>query len=106
MQIYSMENLFPAQKSMGWPILGNYRYPWEVLPHIGAGILQLGALLPEDMYDHPSETVWIAKSAKIAPSASITGPCIIGPGTEVRHCAFIRGNALVGEGCVVGNSTD
>ncbi len=36
----------------------------------------------------------------------MNGPCIIGERTEVRQCAFIRGNALVGDDCVVGNSTE
>ena len=67
---------------------------------------QLGPTLDPEKYDHPQEEVWIAKSAKIAPTVSITGPCIIGENTEVRQCAFIRGNALVGDGCVVGNSTE
>ena len=52
------------------------------------------------------DNIWIAKSAKVAPTASITGPCIIGKNAEIRHCAFIRGNAIVGEGAVVGNSTE
>ena len=48
----------------------------------------------------------MAKSATIFPTAYIHGPAIIGPNTEVRQCAFIRGNALVGANCVVGNSTE
>ena len=83
-----------------------YTYPWEVLAHIGDWILAIGAGLSPELYDHPTEDVWIAKSAKVAPSAAINGPCIIGENTEVRHCAFIRGNALVGNGAVVGNSTE
>ena len=81
-------------------------YPWQALAGISGFILSLGSTLSAEEYDHPSEVVWIAKSAKVAPTASITGPCIIGPETEVRHCAFIRGKALIGAGCVVGNSTE
>ena len=81
-------------------------YPWEALPKIGAFILELGATLSEEEYEKRGDNVWIARSAKVAPTASITGPCIIGKDTEVRHCAFIRGNALVGDGAVVGNSTE
>ena len=81
-------------------------YPWEALPKIGAFILELGASLSEEEYEKRGENIWIARSAKVAPTASITGPCIIGKDTEVRHCAFIRGNALVGDGAVVGNSTE
>ena len=68
--------------------------------------MELGATLSEEEYEKRGENIWIARSAKVAPTASITGPCIIGKDTEVRHCAFIRGKALVGEGCVVGNSTE
>ncbi|MCD7776301.1 MAG: UDP-N-acetylglucosamine pyrophosphorylase, partial [Firmicutes bacterium] len=81
-------------------------YPWEVLGKITEYIKSLGETLSPDEYYSPSPSVWISKSAKVAPSASITGPCIILEGTEIRHCAFIRGSALVGKGCVVGNSTE
>ena len=81
-------------------------YPWEVLPLIKGFILEYGSTLSLDEYEHPSENVWIHKSAKVFSSAYIAGPCIIGAGTEVRHCAFIRGSALIGENCVVGNSTE
>ncbi len=81
-------------------------YPWEILPRIKAFILELGETLPADEYDHPQADVWIHKTAKVFPSAYIAGPAIIGAETEVRHCAFIRGSALVGKGCVIGNSTE
>ena len=81
-------------------------YPWEVLPEIGAFIVKLGETLSEEEYEKKGENVWIAKSAKVYPTAFINGPAIIGKNAEVRHCAFIRGNAIVGEGAVVGNSTE
>ena len=81
-------------------------YPWEALEKIHDTILEIGATLSLDEYDHPAEDVWIAKDAKVYPTTSITGPCIIGKGTEVRPGAFIRGNVLVGDGAVVGNSTE
>ena len=81
-------------------------YPWEVLPEIGDFIVKLGKTLDPDEYDYLEGDIWIAKSAKVAPTACINGPAIIGKNTEVRHCAFIRGNAIVGEGAVVGNSTE
>ncbi|MCR5086186.1 MAG: UDP-N-acetylglucosamine pyrophosphorylase [Lachnospiraceae bacterium] len=81
-------------------------YPWEALNKIHDTILEIGATLSLDEYDHPAEDVWIAKDAKVYPTASITGPCIIGKGTEVRPGAFIRGNVLIGDGAVVGNSTE
>ncbi|MBO4766459.1 MAG: UDP-N-acetylglucosamine pyrophosphorylase [Lachnospiraceae bacterium] len=81
-------------------------YPWEALDKIHDTILAIGATLSLDEYDHPAEDVWIAKDAKVYPTTSITGPCIIGKGTEVRPGAFIRGNVLVGDGAVIGNSTE
>ena len=102
----SVKNLYDLEHTQAKPLLEQVTYPWEALGEIGTFILSLGATLSEAEYDHPAENVCIAKSARVAPSASITGPCIIGPETEVRHCAFIRGNALVGAGAVVGNSTE
>ena len=87
-------------------LLESKTYPWEVLPLISAFIVKLGHTLSEEEYEKKGENVWIAKSAKGAPTAWINGPAIIGKDAEIRHCAFIRGNALVGEGAVVGNSTE
>ncbi|MDO4853091.1 MAG: UDP-N-acetylglucosamine pyrophosphorylase [Clostridia bacterium] len=81
-------------------------YPWEVLPEIGDFIVALGNTLPADEFDHPRENVWIAKDATVFASAYINGPCIIDHGAEIRQCAFIRGNALVGKNAVVGNSCE
>ena len=99
-QLYTIENQLIA------PLFEGVTYPFEVLPKIGDYIKKLGPTLDTEIYNYLGDEIWIAKSAKIAPSASITGPCIIGENTEVRHCAFIRGNALVGNNCVVGNSTE
>ncbi len=81
-------------------------YPWQILPLIHDFILEVGILLSKNDYDKIGDNVWISKKAKVAKTASINGPCIIGANTEVRPGAFIRGNALVGENCVVGNSTE
>lgn len=97
--------LFDLGHSLAGDRLQAYEYPWQALPCIKEWILQLGAALGEE-YDQPSADVWVHRTAKIAPTAYLGGPCIIGPGTEVRHCAFIRGSALVGENCVVGNSVE
>ncbi len=83
-----------------------YDYPWEVLAHIGDFIKELGKTLPADEYDNPKENVWISKKANVYPTAYINGPAIICEDAEVRHCAFIRGNAIVGKKSVVGNSTE
>ena len=81
-------------------------YPWEVLPKIKAFVRALGSTLSLEEYDHPDEEVWIHKSAKLYPNIYIAGPTVIGAETEVRPGAFIRGSALVGKNCVVGNSTE
>ncbi len=101
-----MTELFDFSHTVAGDFLQKLTYPYEALPLIGEWILKIGAGLDAALYDHPAEDIWIAKSAKVAPTASITGPCIIGENTEVRHCAYIRGNALIGCGAVVGNSTE
>ena len=100
------EELFDFSHTVAGIFLKRCEYPWEALEHIGAWIAAIGASLPKEKYDRVEECIWIAKSARVVPSASIGGPCIIGEDTEVRHCAFVRGNALVGRGAVVGNSTE
>lgn len=88
------------------PLLERVDYPWQALSGIGECIKSLGPTLPPEEYDHPEEWVWIHKSVKRFPNNYIAGPCVIGPETELRPGAFVRGNALVGAGCVVGNSTE
>lgn len=87
-------------------LLKETTYPWEALKGIGDFIKQLGPTLPQDEFEYKDDQIWIAKDAKIYPNNYIAGPCIIGHRTEVRPGAFIRGNALVGDDCVVGNSTE
>ena len=106
MKELEVKELYTLSETLAAPLLASVTYPWEALPKIGAFILELGASLSEEEYEKRGENIWIARSAKVASTASITGPCIIGKDTEVRHCAFIRGNALVGDGAVVGNSTE
>lgn len=101
-----IKDLYDLNETIAKDIFEGLVYPWEALPKIGAFITELGKKLSPEEYNQVSENVWIAKSAVVAPTASITGPCIIGKNAEVRHCAFIRGNAIVGEGAVVGNSTE
>lgn len=98
--------LYTLEETIAKEIFEGVTYPWEVLPKISSFILELGEKLSEEEYEKRGENVWIAKSAKVAPTAYINGPAIIGKDAEVRHCAFIRGNAIVGEGAVVGNSTE
>lgn len=103
---FMIENLLDLKETIAKELFEGKTYPWEVLPEIGDFILELGNTLSSEEYDHPAEDVWIAKSAKVAPTACINGPVIIGKEAEVRHCAFIRGKAIIGEGAVVGNSTE
>lgn len=101
-----IKNLYDLTHTAASPLLEKLDYPWEALPKIGNFILELGKTLSLDDYDKRGDNVWIAKSATVFESAYINGPAIIGPNTQVRHGAFIRGNALVGSGCVVGNSVE
>ena len=106
MEQLTVKALYNLDETIARDIFEGVTYPWEVLPKIGAFIVELGKKLPKDEYELAWENVWIAKTAKIAPTACINGPAIIGKDAEIRHCAFIRGNAIVGEGAVVGNSTE
>ena len=102
----TVNDLYDLTHTQAADYLRGFTYPWEALAGIGDMILAVGAGLHSDEYEHTSENVWIARDAKVYPTATIIGPCIIGPGTEVRPGAFIRGNAMVGANCVVGNSTE
>lgn len=101
-----IKELYTLDETIAKDIFDGAAYPWEILPKIGEFILKLGTSLPEDKYEKRGENIWIAKSAKVYPSACINGPAIIDEEAEIRHCAFIRGNAIVGKGAVVGNSTE
>lgn len=103
---YNITNLYDLSQTIAASLFEGKEYPWEVLPEIAEFIVKLGASLDEEKFDKVGENIWIAKSAKVAPTASINGPCIIDEDAEIRHCAFIRGNAIVGKGAVVGNSTE
>lgn len=98
--------LYTLEETIAKEIFNGAVYPWEVLSKISSFIMELGSTLPEEKFDKKGENVWIAKSANVYPSACINGPVIIDEEAEVRHCAFIRGSAIVGKGAVVGNSTE
>ena len=105
-KMYTINDLYDLDHTLAKDYLSQFTYPWEALKGIKDFILQLGPTLDPDEYEELSENVWVHKTAKVFPSAYIGSPCIIGPETEVRHCAFIRGSALVGTKCVVGNSVE
>ena len=98
-------DMYDLEHTLAKDYLAQFTYPWEALKGIKDFILQLGPTLGDE-YEEVSEHVWVHKTAKVFPSAYLGAPCIIGPNTEVRHCAFIRGSALVGADCVVGNSCE
>ena len=104
--MYTITDLYDLEHTLAKDYLSQFTYPWEALKGISDMIIALGKTLSPDEYDNPSENVWVHKTAKVFPSAYLGAPCIIGAETEVRHCAFIRGSALVGKGCVVGNSVE
>ena len=104
--MYTIADLLDLSHTKAAPLFAGKTYPYEVLEGIKGFILELGATLSPEEFDHPREDVWIAKDAVIYPNNYIAGPCIIGHKTEVRPGAFIRGSALVGDNCVVGNSTE
>lgn len=106
MEECKISNLYNLDETIAKDIFNGCEYPWEVLPKIKDFIIKLGESLDKNEYEKIGENVWIAKSAKVAPTAYINGPAIIGKEAEVRHCAFIRGNAIVGQKAVVGNSTE
>ena len=101
-----IEKLYSLENTIAIDIFKNVTYPWEVLPKIGEYILELGKKLPKEEYNEIEENVWVHKTATIAKTAYIKGPVIICEGAEIRHCAFIRGNAVVGKNAVVVNSTE
>ncbi len=106
MENIKVKNLFDLNETIAADLFEGVAYPWEVLPRIHDFILELGAKLPAERFEKRGEDIWVAKSAKVAPTACLNGPLIIDEEAEIRHCAFIRGNAIVGKGAVVGNSTE
>lgn len=106
MEQLKIKNLFSLEKTIAAELFESAEYPYELLPKIHDYILELGAKLPEDRFEKRGEDIWVAKTAQVAPTAYLHGPLIIDEEAEIRHCAFIRGNAIVGKHAVVGNSTE
>ena len=105
MKLKTLE-LLDLEHTMAKEYLAGFEYPWQALDGIRDLIVKLGESLAEEDYEQVAPQVWVHRSADVAPTAWLGAPCIIGADTEVRHCAFIRGSALVGKGCVVGNSVE
>ena len=106
MEQAKIKNLYDLNETIAKELLEGQTYPWEPLPKIGAFIVELVEKLDPSKYEKRGENIWVAKSATVAPTAFLNGPLIIDEEAEIRHCAFIRGNAIVGKGSVVGNSTE
>ena len=106
MEECKIQNLYDLSQTIASSLFKDVTYPWEVLPKIKDFIIALGNTLDTNIYEKKGENIWIAKSAKVAPTAYISGPVIIGEETEIRHCAYIRGGVVVGKNCVIGNSCE
>ena len=106
MDVLKISNLFDLNNTIAKELLERLEYPWEVFNTLEDFIMEIGPKLPKDKFEQKGDNIWIARSAKVAPTASLNGPLIIDEDAEVRHCAFVRGNAIVGKGAVVGNSTE
>lgn len=106
MEAMKIKNLYTLEESIAGAFLDREKYPWEMLSRIRDIIVEIGNTLPEEKFEKRGENIWVAKSAKVAPTACLNGPLIIDEEAEVRHCAFVRGSAIVGKGAVVGNSTE
>jgi len=102
----TVAELYDLSQTIASELFHDVAYPWEALPEIHDFIIELGKTLPEDIFEKRGENIWVAKSARVAPTACLNGPLIIDEEAEVRHCAFVRGSAIVGKGAVVGNSTE
>ncbi len=101
-----VKNLLDTSKTIAKPLFDEAVYPWDVFDKLAEFIVKIGSTLSEDEYNKIGDDIWVHKTAQVAPTAYLHGPLIIGEGTEVRHCAFIRGTSIVGKNCVVGNSTE
>ena len=106
MEQCKVTNLYDLKETIATELLESVEYPWEALKGISEFIRKIGPTLDTDIYEQKGEEIWVAKSAKVAPTAYLNGPLIIDEDAEIRHCAFIRGSAIVGKGSVVGNSTE
>lgn len=106
MEKIKIKNLLNLNETVARDIFKGCDYPWEVLPKIEDFIMKLGKSLDKNKYDEIDGNIWVSKTAKISPTTYIAGPCIIDEEAEIRHCAYIRENVIIGKGAVVGNSTE
>ena len=98
--------LFDFDHTLAADYLGKFDLPWKAIPGICDFIMELGPTLDPSEYYHPSDNVWIHKTATVFHSAEIVGPVIIGPRTGVFHCAMVRNGVLIGADCMIGSSVE
>lgn len=101
-----VKDLFDLSKTIASDLFESVTYPWEVYSLLDEYIIKLGTTLDSDVFEKRGDNIWIAKSAKIAPTVCLNGPLIVDEDAEIRHCAFVRGTAIIGKGATVGNSTE
>lgn len=106
MEYAKISNLYDLEQTIAKDLFAELTYPWEVLARISSFIKNLGPALDPEKFEQRGEDIWVAKSAKVAPTAFLNGPLIVDEGAEIRHCAFVRGSAVIGKNAVVGNSTE
>ena len=106
MEQCKIENLFDLNETIAAELFADAVYPWEILGKINSFIIRLGNTLDSSRFEKRGEHIWVAKSADIAPTACLNGPLIVDEEAQIRHCAFIRGSAVIGRGAVTGNSTE
>lgn len=106
MKNITIQDLYDLNETIAADLFGGLTYPWEALSKIKDFIVSLGETLEEEKFEKRGENIWVARSAKVAPTACLNGPLIVDEEAEIRHCAFVRGSAIVGKGAVVGNSTE
>lgn len=106
MEQCKVSNLYDLNETIAAELLSGVEYPWEALKDIADFIREIGSKLDPEVYEKRGDDIWAAKNAKIAPTACLNGPLIIDEEAEIRHCAFVRGSAIIGKKSVVGNSTE
>ena len=106
MEQCKITNLYDLNETIAAELLTGVEYPWEALKGIADFIRRIGPELNPEVYEQRGEDIWVAKNAKVAATACLNGPLIIDEEAEIRHCAFVRGSAIVGKKSVVGNSTE
>ena len=87
MKDFTISNMLDLGETIAAELFEGKTYPWEVLPEIGDFIIKLGKPLDPAEYEEKGENIWIAKSAAVAPTASITGPA---SSVKTLRCATVR----------------